>query len=169
MAVATPKRRKKLAKHGYINSTPSLKKRKPVLHDDSSSGDEVDGVVPLDDSSGDELEEPPVELPEEIKAEVGKYYMVRFDTKKAQVFYVGKIVTLVDDSSIEMIFYRKGADGIFRLSATEDLATVSMRILEPPMSKYPWWRPMSPTWWPMYPDLKDTWATTLDGRFCEYM
>lgn len=59
-----PTKRKK-TEHGYINSTPSLRKKRPA--DYSSSSDE-DGntVIPFDDSSADEMdeEERPNLLPE---------------------------------------------------------------------------------------------------------
>lgn len=91
-AVTSKKRtQRKKAESGYLNSTPSLKKRRPATY--SSSSSENDEVFSLDDSSGDEAESPlanelPVELSDEIRVEVGKYYVVKFDNKKTTVFYV---------------------------------------------------------------------------------
>ena len=65
----TPMRRnRKKTESGYLNSTPSLKRKKPVDYSSTSDEDEpmVAGIV--DDSSADEVDEQP---PEEF-AEVNK-------------------------------------------------------------------------------------------------
>ena len=61
-----------------------------------------------------------------MKAEVGKYYVVKFNTKKTQVFYVGQILSLGPDNEVEVNFYRKSSDGVFRLPTTVDQVFVSV-------------------------------------------
>ena len=57
---------------------------------------------------------------------MGKYYVVKFNTKKTQVFYVGQILSLGPDNEVEVNFYRKGWDGVFRLPTTVDQVFVSV-------------------------------------------
>lgn len=122
----TPKRKgnRRKALHGYLNNTPTLKKLRPAQEEISSS-DEDNGVISLDDSSGDEIDEEPEQIPDEVEAQVGRFYVIKFDTKKKQVFYVGRVISLGDDGDVKVQFYRRAQDGLFRLPETEDISDVS--------------------------------------------
>ncbi|XP_067943465.1 uncharacterized protein [Watersipora subatra] len=78
-------KRKKI-EHGYINSTPSLKRKIP--QEDSSSTDrDEDAIVPVDDSSADEIDEE--ELPNTLPE-------------------VGRLKGNASDGEVEVRFYRRG-------------------------------------------------------------
>lgn len=74
-----PTKRKK-TEHGYINSTPSLRKKKPADYS-SSSHDDENAVVPVDDSSADEMDEEEQPNPFPEGGNTGRYYVVKFYTK----------------------------------------------------------------------------------------
>lgn len=56
--------------------------------------------------------------------EDGRYYVVKFKTQKSHVFYVGRMKGSVSDGEVEVQFYRRGDDNLFRLPTTEDVAYV---------------------------------------------